>query len=441
MDNERLKLAYFSCLSPLKSGISDYSEKELLPYLAKYADIDIYIDNGYKPSNKDIIDKFNIFNYGKIASKINQYDAIIYHMGNNPFHIYVYETLMRYNGIVVYHDIFLHGLIWNMTVGKGSKSRYIEEFKYCYGDRGKLVAEDALKSGSYPEFEYPLLKRMLDKSSGVIVHSMFGKNTILKEKKDVNIVKIDQAIVVHKDLDKELTRKKLGIDNEEIVVATFGYIYPHKRIHKAITAFARFNKKFPRSKYFLVGERSCDCTDLDRLIEKLGVKRSVIFTKFIPFEEAMEYISASDICINLRYPTAGETSNSTLRMLSMRKPVMVSNIGWFSELPDSCCIKIDVDKYEEDSIFESLNVLASNEKLRTKMGENAREYILKECDPDKIAKEYCNFISNIKERRQYTSLVKEISYDMADIGIKETDDLIIRDVAVTLKELDMVSIL
>lgn len=432
-----MKLAYFSCLSPLKSGISDYSEKELLPYLSKHADIDIYIDNGYKPSNKDIINKFNVFNHGKIADKIDQYDAIIYHMGNNPFHIYMYETLMKYRGIIVYHDIFLHGLIWSMTIGKGNKKRYIDEFKYCYGDRGRLVAEDAIKSGSYPEFEYPLLKRMLDNSSGAITHSTFGKNIILEEKKDVNIVKINQAIAIHKDLDKVTTRKKLGIDNNSIIVATFGYVYPHKRIHKAIAAFARFNKKFPNSKYFLVGERSCDCADLDRSIEKLGVKKSVIFTGFIPFERAIEHIAISDICINLRYPTAGETSSGTLRTLSMGKPVIVSNVGWFSELPESCCVKIAVDKYEEETIFESLNVLASNEKLRIKMGKNAREYILKECDPEKIAKEYYEFINNIIGRKRYTSVIKEISNDIADIGIKETDDLIIRDMAIVLKELDV----
>ncbi len=439
MEDKRMKFAYFSCLSPLKSGISDYSEKELLPYLSKYADIDIYIDNGYTPSNKDIINKFNIFNYKKITDKIDQYDAIIYHMGNNPFHIYMYETLMKYDGIVVYHDIFLHGLIWNMTIGKGNKSRYIEEFKYCYGDRGRLIAEDAMKSGSYPEFERPLLKRMLDKSSGIIVHSTFGKNIILEEKKDINIVKINQAVTVHKDLDKEIIRKKLGIDNDAIIVVTFGYIYPHKRIHKAITAFARFNKKFPDSKYFLVGERSCDCTDLDRYVEKLGIRKSVIFTGFIPFERATEYIAMSDICINLRYPTAGETSSGTLRVLSMGKPVIISNVGWFSELPDSCCVKVDIDKYEEETIFESLNIFASDKELRTKMGENAREYILKECDPDKVAREYYNFINNIKERRQYALLIKEISYDMANIGIKETDDLIIRDIATILKDLDVVS--
>lgn len=434
-----MKVAYFSPLSPLKSGISDYSEKELLPYLSKYADIDIYIDEGYKPSNKDITNRFDIFRYGKIGKKFDQYDALLFHMGNNPFHIYVYETLLKHRGIVVFHDIFLHGLIWNMTVARGDKIRYINEFKYCYGEKGKTVAEKAIKSGSYPEFEYPLLKRMLDNSLGVIVHSEFARNIILKEKADIAVIKINHPLTVPTHIpEKNSAREKHGINKDTIIIATFGYIFPHKRIHKAISAFARFNKNFPNSKYLLIGEKSCNCSELDSLVEKLGIKNSVIYTGFLPIERAMDYIAASDICVNLRYPTAGETSGSVLRILSMGKPVIVSNVGWFSELPDNCCAKVDVNNYEEETLLEYLNTLASNEKLREKMGENARKYILKECHPEKIAKEYYRFISEVAGGHGI-SIIKEISNDMSDIGINENDNSMIKEVAVMLKELGISS--
>lgn len=434
-----MKLAYFTCLSPLKSGIADYSEKELLPYLSKYADIDIYIDDGYKPSNKDIVDKFKIFNYKEIESRASQYDVILYHMGNNQFHCYMYKTLMRHKGIVVIHDVFLHGLVWNMTINKGDKLRYIDEFKYCYGDKGRRIAEDAVKSGSYPSnHEYTMIKRILDNSLGVIVHSEFGKNIVLKEKKDVNIVKVNHPLTMSdKILDKNTIREKLGVDKNATVVATFGYIFPHKRIHKTIVAFAKFHKKFPNSKYFLIGQRSYDCTDLDSLIEKLGIKKSVIFTGFLSLEKSMEYISASDICINLRYPTAGETSGSILRILSIGRPVITSDTGWFSELPDSCSAKVDIGKYEDELLSEYLNVIASNGEMMKKMGENAREYILNGYNPEKIAQEYYTFINNTIGKR--LDIVKEISNDMADIGIRETDDPIIREIAIIMKELNIVN--
>lgn len=433
-----MKVAYFSCLSPLKSGISDYSEKEVLPYLSKYIDIDIYIDKGYKPSNKSITDRFNIFHSKDIENRISQYDALLYHMGNNPFHIYIYEILLKYKGIVVFHDVFLHGLVWNMSIGKGNKKRYTDEFKYCYGDKGQTIAENAIRSGSYPEFEYPLLKRMLDNSLGVIVHSEFAKNIVLKEKRNMIVKKINMPLTVPTQIiEKNEVREKLGIDKNAILIATFGYIFPHKRIRVVISAFAQFHKYFPSSKYYLIGEKSCNYSELDLLIEKLGIKNSVIYTGFQPFERAVEYIIASDICVNLRYPTAGETSASVLRLMSMGKPVIVSNVGWFSELPDNCCAKVDVDNYEEKVLLEYLRALASNEKLREKMGKSAREFVLNEQNPKKIACEYYNFINEIL-CEQKRSIIKEVAYEMADIGITETDDNIIKEISAIIKDFKLI---
>ncbi len=394
-----MKLAYFTCLSPLKSGISDYSE-ELLPYLSKHLDIDIYIDDGYKPSNIDIIKNFRIFNYKEIENRVNSYDAILYHIGNSKFHCYIYNVLMKYRGIVVFHDVFLHGLIWSMTIEKGNDSGYIDEFKYCYGNKGKIVANNAIKSGYYPEFKYTLLKRMLDNCAGAIVHSEFGKNIILMEKKDMTIVKINQPMPIsQKILDKNILRKSLKIDNNEVVISSFGHISSHKRIHQAINAFAKFQEKFPNSRYFLIGQ-SHDSDSLNQLINKLKIKRSIIFTGFISLEKAMEYITVSDICINLRYPTAGETSSSALRMLGVGKPLIVSDVGWFAELPDNCSAKVGVDNCEIDLISEYLSVLASDKKLRNKMGENAKRYISVENDPEKIAYEYYSYIRSMDRKRK-----------------------------------------
>ena len=45
---DEMKLAVFSPLNPLRSGISDYTE-QLLPYLARFADVDLFVA-GFRPS-------------------------------------------------------------------------------------------------------------------------------------------------------------------------------------------------------------------------------------------------------------------------------------------------------------------------------------------------------------------------------------------------------
>src|SRR5215831_11531665 len=84
-NNQRsMKLAYFSPLSPQRSGIADYSE-ELLPYLAESAEITLFVD-GFQPTNPDVISKFQSFDYRKdaeVLTQLSSFDAVVYHMGND----------------------------------------------------------------------------------------------------------------------------------------------------------------------------------------------------------------------------------------------------------------------------------------------------------------------------------------------------------------------
>ena len=59
-------------------------------------------------------------------------------------------------------------------------------------------------------------------------------------------------------------------------------------------------------------------------------------------------MAACDVLVNLRYPTMGETSGSVIRALSLGKPLVVSDVGWFRELPDDVVLKVPVDEYEVD---------------------------------------------------------------------------------------------
>ena len=69
-------------------------------------------------------------------------------------------------------------------------------------------------------------------------------------------------------------------------------------------------------------------------------------------------MAACDVLVNLRSPTMGETSGSVIRGLSLGKPMLVSDVGWFSELPDGVALKIPVDEYEVATIAAALELAA-----------------------------------------------------------------------------------
>ena len=61
-------------------------------------------------------------------------------------------------------------------------------------------------------------------------------------------------------------------------------------------------------------------------------------------------MAGADVCVNLRHPTMGETSGSVIRALSLGKPLVVSDVGWFSELPADVALKVPVDDGEVDTL-------------------------------------------------------------------------------------------
>src|SRR5947208_2123889 len=82
-----------------------------------------------------------------------------------------------------------------------------------------------------------------------------------------------------------------------------------------------------------------------------------------------------DVLVNLRYPTMGETSGSVIRGLSLGKPMVVSDVGWFAELPDDVALKVPVDEYEVPTLAAALELATQHqEQLR----ERALEYVQQE---------------------------------------------------------------
>src|SRR5437763_8460602 len=84
----------------------------------------------------------------------------------------------------------------------------------------------------------------------------------------------------------------------------------------------------------------------------------------------------------------GETSGSAIRALSLGKPLVVSDVGWFAELPDDVALKVPVGGDEEiDAIAAALERLAEP-GVAARMGEQARAYVAREHDLERVATQY-----------------------------------------------------
>jgi glycosyltransferase involved in cell wall biosynthesis len=389
------KIAYFSPVSPQKSGISTYTE-ELLPHLKKYAEVHLFLDDNVKPTNSFIKEKIRYFPYKDFYAllKKEKYDTIIYHVGNNTMHKYIYNTLLKHSGIVVLHDYILHPFIQHITALDGDSESYIIEMSSAYGSEGEKLAKDYVNGSYYPiDFvKYPLNERIIESSECVIVHSHYVKNLLEKYHHIKAIPHGRDAVELNEEFISK-NKKALNLNDHQPILGCFGFMNSNKRINVLLDVFKDLTNEFPRAMLILAGDIDNNFKkDIIVRLKKYNLSNSILITGYNSEELYKKYLACTDIVINLRFPTMGETSGTLLDAMAFGKSVVVSNIGSYREFPDNCCWKVDVDNSEKELLLAYLRELISNKGLREKMGENAKQYIKKNHDWDNIALKYLEVI-------------------------------------------------
>jgi glycosyltransferase involved in cell wall biosynthesis len=392
-----VRIAFFTPLNPIQSGISDYSEELLLALHGarvggRPVEIDLYIDRGYRPSNLEIARRFRVLPGGAFGRAASRYDATVYQMGNSPAHAYIYDEMLRHQGVVVMHEFVLHHLRMWMALNGGKRKAYLNLMGGRYGAEGREAARRVML-GQFPEalFKYPLSDEAINRARGVIVHSLYMAGLVRGVRPDVPLSVVPMGVPLPPFIPKDEARVRLGLDPDTFLITSVGHLNPYKRVSATLRAFKALLMEVPRSLYLLVGSRSPNY-DPTRQIEMLGLSDRVKTTGYASPEDFAYYLAASDVSLNLRHPTAGETSASLLRIMGAGVPVLVSRTGAFEELPDDAVGKIDIDDTEEDLLLEYLLALAKRPDLRDAMSKAARYYVAEQHTLEAEARGYLEFL-------------------------------------------------
>jgi glycosyltransferase involved in cell wall biosynthesis len=358
-----MKVAYFSPMPPERSGIADYSAL-LLPALQRRVDVEVV--------------KHGDTNGGRNA------DVALYHVGNSPdAHGWIVEALRRRPGVVVLHEFVLHHLVAGLTLGRKDGEGYLGAMQREAGVAGRLLAHGVLDGVVPPLWEirpedFPLAGEVLEHAAktGLIVHSRHVAQRALASGYDGPLWRIPHpawpapAVV------------PAAIEGGP-VIGSFGNVNASKRVPQLLEAFARFRVDHPQARLLLVGAASPGF-DLD---VRGGELDGVIREDYVDEARLWSLMAACDAIAVLRAPTMGETSGSAIRALSLGVPLVVSDVGWFAELPDDVALKVPVDVHETNTLARALELAASapaNEAMRAA----ARAYVAREHDLERVADLY-----------------------------------------------------
>ncbi|HXI11235.1 MAG TPA: glycosyltransferase [Thermoanaerobaculia bacterium] len=326
-----MRVAFLSPLPPVRSGIADYSAM-LLPALTSWADVTAVVQQQetLEPNGVPVI---SLATYQKSRDR---FDAVIYQIGNNPHHEFVYREAMEYPGVVVLHDYVLHHLIVEMTLARGDAEGYIRMLTASHGKAGEAWARGRA-AGFEQEagnFLFPASAELARRARSIIVHNEFAKTSLRDQGVTCPVAVVDHPSLpanVSEGTSKRI-RRRHGVSDDERIVGMLGFVTAAKRAEIVFEAFSRAVERRPSMKLLIVGEPASN-VDLEALAVSLAVPREKwIVTGYVADSEFDAYIASMDRIVNLRYPTAGETSGTLVRALAQRKPVAVNNFAQFSEL-------------------------------------------------------------------------------------------------------------
>ncbi len=383
-----MRIAYFSPLPPARTGIADYA-LELLPALTELADVALYVD---EPAAIDaqVAMRWPVRPLAVYEIERWNYDAAIFHMGNSYFHEALYQMLCHYPGIVVLHDYSLHHFMVERSVVQGQFAGYRRELAYALGRTGLQLGREIRHSGrALPLFDWPLNERVIDLSLGLIAHSHYVAARVRERRADLPVRVIPQPMAIRAD---KIKRRIPVCPEDALIFMSAGQVTPSRQIDVILRAFAEVQQSFPQAHYLIVGEWRHPDLNLERLLSELQLQETVHYVGFVDdLDEFDNWIASADVLINLRHPTAGETSAVVLRALAAGLPVIVSDVGWYSELPDTCCVK--VRQGDMSALTTAMRSLAADAAKRQQLGEQALVYMQQTHRPEHVAAQYVDFIN------------------------------------------------
>jgi glycosyltransferase involved in cell wall biosynthesis len=425
----RAKLAFISPLPPERSGIAYYSA-ELLPELSQHYDIEVVVA---QPEVSDVWIKTSLPIRTVDWFKQNEarYERVIYQFGNSSFHEYMFDLLEKCPGVIVLHDFYLSSLYSYREIQSASDFRWTRELYFSHGYKAvwERFKESEIKKVVY---KYPCNFSVLQQAIGIIVHSEYSKK-LVREWYGENITNEWSVIPLLRtpttdNVRRHRAKQKLGFHTDDFIVCSFGILDPVKQNHRLLNAWlcSKLSKN-THCKLIFVGKNHGGeyGTELVRTIKKNNAKDRVIITGWTNSTIFKHYLAATDIAVQLRKFSRGETSASILDCLNYGLPTIVNANGSQAELPKNAVYMLP-DEFKDEQLIEALEKLWKGQNQRIMLGKRAKDVILTLHNPQECARKYADaiegFYNSIQNQRKKV-IENVLSIDDHPLGDAELQEL------------------
>ena len=194
------------------------------------------------------------------------------------------------------------------------------------------------------------------------------------------------------DFNKKKTRKELGLDTDNLILACGSRLEHKNGTHDVIKAAKYLKERIKNFKIVVVGDGP-DRERLEKMIKKFRLKDKVCMLGYVLHPELPKYMAASDIFVR---PSLAEGFGIIfIEAMACEVPVIGTPVGGIPDFLKDQATGLFCKPNNPKDIAEKIETLIINKDLRGKLVKDAKKMVVEVYNWDKISKKIIEIYKQI----------------------------------------------
>ena len=293
-----------------------------------------------------------------------------------------------------------------MAAGEGG---YWDDLEFWYGGAVVHACHRLVELGAPPWSNtgvtaIPLFEPYLQFADAVLVHSQSALRAINQRMPALRGFYLPQSYPLG-----PATPRAPRSSRGPLRLGVFGWVEQHKRVDQVLAAMAELRRRGVDIRLEICGHPGATMSELTDQIGTLGLSSVVRLRGHVEHTTFISEIAGVDLCVNLRDPTMGETSAVVIQAMQLGTPVIVTDAGWYAELPDFA-LKVPAGPDAVDALVTHLSRLDADRGLLSLLAESTRRYASTELDFAAVIGRYVGILAELSGERSQRRIVEDALY-------------------------------
>ena len=388
------RLTAYTPLPPERNGIADYAAM-LLGALSEHYECEAACEDwlAEAPPGVAVVDPA-LAHRGAGARVLHQ-------LGNNPGHGFVLQALRSVPGVSTLHDPGLLHLRQTTGAPRDALLAGLRDVPPAFARTARgVAAADRWSRADHLLFD--MAGEVLARSRAVVVHSRFARNRLRAlhgEAATAHVEVVPHLLPPMALPTRDAARARLGIPADAFLVCTAGFATAAKRFDWLLDALVLAVEQGAAALLWVHAgaERPEEFALAAAVAERPALSGRARIAGYLSDAALSDHVAAADALVNLRFPSAGESSGSLARGFAAGACCIVSDTGAYAELPRDAVLHVPLAG-AVPALAEALAAFAAEPDRARAIGAAGRRFALAEMALPGVALRYRALIEASRDR-------------------------------------------